>query len=156
MKIYVALSLSMIILVGCLILVASPWDVKIFGTTIPTQEYWIDVSGYAKPHDDGAYSGKIRTAYYAIPLIPMKINKGTWSIRKATEQDVLEGFERGLEMASDLLWSRRGRTRENPNQSALWSAVGYGYSYNDIPLLFEMLSNGTITVENYTFTLNKE
>ena len=127
--------------------------IKIFDTTIGTLEYWISVSGYAKPRGDGLYSGNLRATYYAIPLIPMKFNRGTWTLRKAMEKDIQEGFKRGLEMASDLLWSMRSRRTENSEHAALRSAVGYGYSYDDLPQLYEMLSNGTITVENFTFSL---
>ena len=61
---------------------------KIFDTQLPGQEYWISVSGSASPKDDGSYSGKIKTAYHYFPVSPGKVNKGTWTLREATQEEV--------------------------------------------------------------------
>ena len=61
---------------------------KIFDTQLPGQEYWIAVSGSASPQGDGSYLGKVRTAYHYFPVIPGKVNKGTRSLRVATQEEV--------------------------------------------------------------------
>ena len=131
-------------------------EIVIVNTTLPNQEYWISISGSAELGANGVYSGKMKAAYHAFPLIPGKVEKGTWSLRRATAKDIRDGIERGLEFASELYWADRGRKNENRIEHALQAAVGNGYSTADLPRILEMFANGDIILEDNKFTLKSE
>ena len=124
--------------------------IKIVDSTIPTQEFSISLSGSASPQEDGSFSGRIRKSSYFIPLIPGRIRRGTWSLRKATEQDIAAGIKRILEQATEHLWASRGRPKKynkTPALSALRSAAF-------LPEVLEMYEAGTIIVVDGRFELN--
>ena len=134
-----------------IITLKSAWrgKVKIVDTTIPTQEFSVSVSGSATPQEDGAFSGPIKQTSYAIPLIPGKIQRGTWSLKRATKKDVDTGIERILKQATENLWSSRGipeKYNKTPELSALRSAAF-------LPEAIDLYKAGTIVVENGTFKL---
>ena len=131
-------------------------EILIVNTTLPGTEYWISISGSAVLGANDVYSGKMKAAYHAFPLIPGKVRKGIWSLRKATEKDIRDGIARGLELASELYWADRGMKNENRVEHALRGAAGNGYSTADLPRILKMFANGEISLEDNKFTLKIE
>lgn len=81
-----------------------------------------------------------------------------WSLRPATRNEVLESYSEGLEMAEELLWSRRSRQKRSLENAieALGSVVGYGFGQKDVPILTQMLESGELVYDSGKFSFRDE